>query len=157
MTVLLQQYMFSFRSGCVNEFCTNEDLLYFHFQAKKAGKQLKKFKKDKNKSRRDFENLLILFGLDNLHKSVCQTSCDDITAEVLFDKALRNNKILGSKTNLTRHQIKQFKRERKQLERFRKIYLSMTDLEKIAIGRGKELPNLSLELIIQLSTLTSQK
>ncbi|KAJ6249378.1 hypothetical protein M0813_17125 [Anaeramoeba flamelloides] len=140
----------------VNQFCEDEEIPYYHFNFKAAAKQLKLFKRSKNKSRKSFEKLLGNHGLSNLEKSLQQTSCKDVSFDRLLQSAIQNNKILAEKNSSSKSLVRKFKRERKQLIKFKKYYFLMTDLEKIAIGRGKELPNLSVELIVQLSTLTNQ-
>ncbi|KAJ3440274.1 hypothetical protein M0813_10229 [Anaeramoeba flamelloides] len=157
MTVLLQQFIFTNDPETVNQFCEDEERPYFHFDTRNAAKELKQFQRAKNKSRSSFEKLLDCHGLSNLEKSIQQTSCDDITFETLLEQALNNNKILSKKNFSFNSYRAKFRRERKQLTKLRKLYSLMSDLEKIAIGRGKELPNLSVELIIQLSTLKNQK
>ncbi|KAJ3431691.1 hypothetical protein M0812_20607 [Anaeramoeba flamelloides] len=156
MTVLLQQFILSSENEIVNQFCEDEEIPYYHFNFKAAAKELKLFKCSKNKSRASFERLLGHHGLSNLEKSLQQSSCKDVYFENLLQRAIKNNKILAQKNSASRSLSRKFKRERKQLTKFKKCYFLMTDLEKIAIGRGKELPNLSVELIVQLSTLTNQ-
>ncbi|KAJ6254554.1 hypothetical protein M0813_12156 [Anaeramoeba flamelloides] len=156
MSVLLQQFIFTNDSETVHQFCEDEEIPYFHFDTKKAFMQLKRFKRANNKSRRSFEKLLDCHGISNLEKSIQQTSCYDIPFETLLDQAIKNNKLLSQKNSMFSSYLIKFRRERKQLKKLQQLWYHMSDLEKIAIGRGRELPNLSFELIIQLSTLTNQ-
>ncbi|KAJ3434724.1 hypothetical protein M0813_00513 [Anaeramoeba flamelloides] len=156
MSVLLQQLIFDFDNDNSNYFSLDEEVPYFHFDVSGSIKRLKRFNKAKNKGRKEFETILLCLGLHNLEKSIQQSSCDEISVEKLIHTAFENNNLLSKRKFISKNTSKKLKNERKALKLFRKIYFSLTDLEKIAIGRGKELPNLSMNLILQLSKLTSQ-
>ncbi|KAJ6240125.1 hypothetical protein M0813_24465 [Anaeramoeba flamelloides] len=154
MTVLLEQYIYSLEeNNIVDEFCVDRETRYFHFDTKEANRKLRSFILDKNKNRISFQHLINSNGLHNLQISLSMHYCLDLNFDQIIQKSLDNNSKLKNQNKWNKTLKKKFIQESKHLRKFQKVFNSLTDLEKIAIGLGKEIPDLSVDMILKLTKL----
>ncbi|KAJ5071208.1 hypothetical protein M0811_10480 [Anaeramoeba ignava] len=131
----------TFPSNHYSDFCNS---------IQEADQQLTLFIKNTNKNKKDFDRLIFLNGIKQTEAKMYSNSIKRPQMDEVIEEMLKKNKKKRRKFAENGEIFNDLKEERNHLIRFRKMYILLGFLEKIAIGRSHEIEDLSVQKIVSL-------